>query len=107
LITGGPPFSGSIEEVKNQHLQQKPPIERISNPRIQTIASMMLRKKPETRPSTERVKELLLAFQKDTGGSQSSGLAAIAVAGARIAEQQSQEEARKQAEKDAQERRQG
>ena len=95
MITGGPPFSGSIEEVKNQNLQQKQPIERISNPRIQTIASMMLRKKPETRPSTERVKELLLAFQKDAGGSQSSGLAAIAVAGARIAEQQSQEGVRK------------
>lgn len=105
LITGSPPFSGSREDLREQHLHSQPPIAKITNPRLQTLIGMMLRKMPETRPKLERVKTLFEQMKSTEVISSSGALNAIALAAAKISEESGMEEAQQLLARSAQERR--
>ena len=71
LLTGQPPFAGTKEDLKRQHLQSEPPALNLVNTRLRSLLVMMLRKNPETRPPLERIMKLLeqmikSGFVKDT-----------------------------------------
>ena len=94
LLTGAPPFSGSREELKDHHLHSSPPITKINNPQLRTLISMMLRKTPETRPTLERVHDLLAQMRKQERGNSSSGLSSLSFAAAKISENEAIEQAK-------------
>lgn len=105
LLTGTPPFVGTPEELKEQHLYQQPPISKITNSRLQTLVGMMLRKNPITRPSLGRVKNQLEQLINSGDHNPSGGLQALSLAAAKIAENSSKEEARELSAKSVEERR--
>jgi len=93
LLTGKPPFSGSIEELKQQHLHSAPPELNQSNPRLTSLLLMMLRKATETRPSLERIKTLLDQIYIQTEESGSSNFEALSIAAVEILNQSAKKEA--------------
>ncbi|MFX0203320.1 MAG: serine/threonine-protein kinase [Candidatus Hodarchaeota archaeon] len=97
LLTGQPPFlGGGLEDLRAQHLYAEPPKNKIKNPRLRSLLSMMLRKSPETRPSLDRVKSILTEIVKiQDEGSPGTGLNALAEAGAIAAERAAEEEAKR------------
>jgi serine/threonine-protein kinase len=105
LLTGSPPFSGTAEDLKEQHLHQPPPTMKITNLRLQTLIGIMLRKIPETRPSLERVKTNLEQIKRLDGPIPLNGLSALSMAAAKISEKASLEEAQKVSAKNEEERR--
>ncbi len=89
LLTGKPPFQGpEREDYKKQHLQVEPiPLKVEANPRLRQLVSTMLRKPPASRPSIDRVIQILsdtLASWSDQSGS--AGFMNLAIAGAKDAE---------------------
>ncbi len=65
LLTVAPPFSGSSEELRRQHLEAPPPDLPGVHPRLRSALTMMLRKAPEARPTRERAIKLLEEFLAD------------------------------------------
>ena len=105
VFTGSPPFSGLPEDLKEQHLHHQPPISKITNPRLQTLVGMMLRKNPVTRPSLGRIKNQLEQLINSGDRNSTGGLQALSIAAAKIAENSSKEEARELSAKSLEERR--
>jgi serine/threonine protein kinase len=93
LLTGNPPFIGTTDELKQQHLNKEPPVLNIVNDRLRSLLGMMLRKIPETRPSLARVKHLLEEMQKSESQSTSGGLSLLSNAAAQVLDQSAKEEA--------------
>jgi serine/threonine protein kinase len=105
MLTGSPPFSGSSEDLKDQHLHHQPPIAKIPNPRLQTLIGLMLRKTPETRPTLERIKTLLEQLKNSAGNNPSNGLSALSIAAAKISVESAMKEAQKLSSKSEEDRR--
>lgn len=83
VLTGNPPFVGSVSDLKEMHLTQAPPSLAAARPEFQTVVSMMLRKPPETRPSLSRLKQILERIKAKPAGNKNikaEGLAAAAAA---------------------------
>lgn len=102
LLTGRPPFTGTKEDLKRQHLQSGPPTLNSVNARLRLLLSMMLRKTPETRPSLERVKNLLEEMQVSNGQTVAGGFSALSSIAAAIADQSAKEDAQRRTEQDEQ-----
>ena len=102
LITGRPPFAGTIEDLKQQHLQSEPPILNIENARLRSLLSIILRKIPETRPSLERVKNLLEQILTSISQPESGGFSALSDVAAVISDQSAKEDALRRAEQNEQ-----
>ena len=96
-MSGIPPFRGpTMPDYEKQHLFSPAPVVEKANPLIRSLISMLLRKNPEARPSTERVRAILEnVISTSAPNRPSSGLQAIALAGAKEVESISAEEARK------------
>jgi len=106
LLTGSPPFTGSREDLKDQHLHKQPPIGKIANTRLQTLVGMMLRKSPETRPSLERIRTILEQINNQISSNiPSDNFGSLALAAAKVSEKSALAEAQKLSEKSAQEHR--
>ncbi len=100
LLAGHPPFQGSGEALKHQHLTESPPKLENHNPQLCSLLLIMLRKNPETRPNLNRVKKTLKEISKSNNDCPSqTGLAALMEAGVNIATHQAREEAKCEAEK--------
>jgi len=94
LITGHPPFQGSDESLKQQHLRESPPCLEGHSPRLHSLLLMMLRKTPEVRPTLNRVIDILGVIQKeDTSQPSGQGKVALAEAGAEIVSLEAKREA--------------
>jgi serine/threonine-protein kinase len=96
LLTGKPPFLGTVEEIQHRHLFKDPPVLQCA-PKLRSLVSLMLRKLPESRPSQQRVRTVLCEFLQapDDGGR----LGFLAEAGARVAQAQSEAERRAEEER--------
>lgn len=105
LLTGRPPFSGTVEDIKQQHLQSEPPTLQSVHPRLRSLLSMMLRKLPETRPSLERVKYHLEQTLESNGRVVAGGFSALSNVAAEVLEQSAKEDAQIRTEQDEQHRR--
>lgn len=105
LLTGDPPFIGTTDELKQQHLHKEPPVLNIANAQLRSLLSMMLRKNPETRPSLSRVKHLLDEMQKSESQPTSGGLSLLSNAAALVLDQSAKEEALRLQERSEQVRR--
>ena len=58
LTTGKPPFSGTVEQLRDAHLQTIPAPITACPPRLATFASLMLRKPVEARPTLLRCRDI-------------------------------------------------
>jgi eukaryotic-like serine/threonine-protein kinase len=59
LVTGNPPFQGTVTDLQDKHLHQSPPDIAGVSPRFQSICTMMLRKEPTGRPLLSRLAMVL------------------------------------------------
>jgi len=108
LVTGQPPFKGTNAALKQQHLSESPPSLNNHNHQLSSLLIMMLRKNPQTRPDLERTKNILKQIIRGIKDHDSQlGLTALAEVGAKVATFQAQEEARRVAEKEKLDRREG
>jgi hypothetical protein len=90
MVDGLPPFSGSVEEVRQAHLTKAPPELANAPPRLASLVSSMLRKPPESRPTADRSIAVLAAIENSAA---SPAVAALASAGQKIAAERSRQEA--------------
>ncbi|MGA2064068.1 MAG: serine/threonine-protein kinase [Thermoguttaceae bacterium] len=74
LLTGRPPFCGP--NYREQHLTSNPPQLEEHHPLMASLASMLLRKQPQSRPTRDRVTTLLQRLRDAAGGEASRGAAA-------------------------------
>ena len=95
LLTGSPPFNGTKEEIKKQHLESPPPLIEGINPKLRSLISLLLRKLPESRPSLQRVQKMLNEMSDDNVviGNGSKSLKKLAEVGALFFEKESAAEA--------------
>ena len=63
LLTGRPPFSGSIDDVRDAHLHSTPPSIPGADPRLVSLLNHMLRKAQAVRPSRDRVNAIIGAIE--------------------------------------------
>lgn len=87
LTTGWPPFQGSDEELRKSHLSATPPDLESSNPLLRSLATSLLMKAPDARPSAARVRRILdqLMEEERAGTGATTGRSLLAQAGARAA----------------------
>ena len=90
LLCGTPPFRGDVNELRRQHLEDPPSPLQTERAQFASLVTMMLRKRPETRPSQERVKEVLDQLELTE---HSPRPARLAEHGARLAAQAAKSEA--------------
>ena len=107
LLTGRPPFPGPrTENFQDQHLNQEPPRIEKHDPKVRSLSYTMLRKALQARPSLDRVTNFLRQAAQATHEPQAEGgLAALANAGAFLAEREAEVEARSQSEREKREAR--
>lgn len=91
LLTGKPPFSTQPEE---QHQREPLPEFECGDGRLRALINNMARKLPETRPSASRVEDILVAIVEKPQAERSGALASLATAGAQIAQQEQQVQAK-------------
>jgi serine/threonine-protein kinase len=100
LLTGHPPFHGSNETLKHQHLTESPPRLENHHPQLCSLLTRMLRKDQESRPNLNRIKEILKKISEgDNNYSSQTGLTALMEAGEQEAAYQAEQEARQQSAK--------
>jgi serine/threonine protein kinase len=80
LMSGAPPFEGSIPTLQEKHLHESPPAIRGIGPQLQMLVSMMLRKQGDARPSLERIVRILKAVPKSAGAPMDAALQGLAAA---------------------------
>jgi eukaryotic-like serine/threonine-protein kinase len=105
LLTGKPPFQGSREELRHQHLFTEPPRINGIDDRLSTIIYMMLRKSPEPRPSAARILLVLDQFTQQKQSYSTLNLSSLSQAAATVSEQNAKEEVKKLLAQDEKERR--
>ncbi len=95
LLSGKPPFSGMpIEDLREAHLFQQPPLIVENEPRLRALITMMLRKNPSGRPSLERVIKILEEIDNDLDNpTMDEGLQDLAKAGALAADDENRSDA--------------
>lgn len=57
LVTGNPPFNGSVEELREKHLSDIPQVLNIDSKQLSILIDSCLRKIPNTRPTLQTMKE--------------------------------------------------
>lgn len=98
-VNGSPPFSGTQDQLRHQHLNESPPDLGGGSPRLRSLVSMMLRKTPLTRPAVSRVISQLEAISEaETSGPASGGWGALEKAGAAVAQAEATAEAKREKE---------
>ncbi len=102
MINGRPPFLGSIDEVREGHLNREPPHLKGVDHRLEGFGRLMLRKIAENRPSLERCRKVYSEVGSHPLRERSRALAA---AGAKVAQEELAAEAQKRTEEDAQQSR--
>ncbi len=106
LLTGHPPFQGSNDLLKHQHLTEKPPRLKNHHPQLCSLLTMMLRKNQDARPNLDRVMKIMGEISKNNKDHLSqTGLSALMEAGETVAAHQAAEEAKREAEKAKSEKR--
>lgn len=89
ILSGSPPFnSDRLDQLREMHLNSKPPSLTASNAQLRQVIQMSLRKSPESRPSVESI-----AKQLENVQTTNSNNSKIAEAGAKVAEKLASEEA--------------
>lgn len=96
LFVGTPPFNGSIDDIRESHLQKAPTPIAALPPRFSAFVSHMLRKPPNARPTLERCAKVLTELHVAPASSE-KGHPVIDQAAKLVAEKEAQEEARNQA----------
>ncbi len=96
VLTGNPPFNGSIDDIRESHLHKVPSPVAVLPPRFAAFVAHMLRKPPNARPTLERCAEVLSEIEVASGSSDRVH-SAIDEAAKLVAEVEAQEEARNQA----------
>lgn len=66
LLTGAPPFTGSVADLQRAHISASPPEIASALPQLRAVVSMMLRKSPAARPSRDRVIQALESMHAAT-----------------------------------------
>lgn len=90
LVAGHPPFtSNPSDEHQHASVPQLPS----TDPRFRSLVGMMLRKLPESRPSIERIRQLLEQINRAPIITAGTAVAELAKVGADVAEAQSREQA--------------
>lgn len=103
IATGRPPFGGSLDQIREQHLNVAPPqIDRLP-PRIAAFVSQMLRKPPEARPTLSRCNQVFAEIEREQKKAHSS-LHALAEAAKKVAAIEAEEEAKRSSEADRRKR---
>lgn len=92
LFLGHPPFSGSMDDIRENHLHIVPPSIDALTPRISAFISHMLRKPPSARPTLARC-EKVLAEIRESQEQVVSTYPAIEEAAKQVAEREAKEEA--------------
>ncbi len=92
LLTGAPPFTGSPQELKEEHLHAPPPLVEGVAPQLGSLLTMLLRKHPEARPSLGRTRHILESLPTDRR--HNGTLSALAEKGRVLAAEAAEEEAR-------------
>lgn len=100
LMTGQPPFAGTLpEDLRRQHLHSEPPSLKNCSPRLASLLLMMLRKSPEARPSQQRVKDLLNSLATiEEADQERMAFSELARAGLEVASSEVQAESERQSE---------
>lgn len=91
ILIGMPPFRATTEEdLREKHLHEDPPpLPSPISPRLRTLLSMMLRKAPNTRPTLERVRNILTELRTTpSNATQPAGFDLLAQAGTEVARDQ-------------------
>jgi serine/threonine-protein kinase len=97
LSTGAPPFSGDFDSLREKHLNEIPKSLDSLPASVRSLVSLMMRKQPELRPSSERCKTVL---EKARGAGAQSVRAVdnkLAEAVSEVAVRQARQEAAQQA----------
>lgn len=98
IINGRPPFLGSFDDVRESHLNDEPPPLNNVDPRLEAFARLMLRKTIENRPSLDRCRKVLSDVAARPLRARNE---ALAVAGARVVQQELAAEALRRSQEDA------
>lgn len=97
VVSGTPPFEGTIEQVREAHLQRPPPDLEGVTAAFQTAVRMMLRKAPEARPTRERIAGIMRQVGSPPAPAAPSGPLARLAAAADAHEREEAERAAEQA----------
>lgn len=89
LLTGRPPYAGSREELREQHLSARVPRIQGVDAALNSLASMMLRRVADTRPSLDRIRTQLASLAHPR--TDSPAAARLAEAGVRVAENEAEQ----------------
>lgn len=89
LLNGSVPFDGTVEEIAQGHLQALPPDLSDAPDRLQGLVKHMLRKNPETRPSSRRC---LHVFKNAENSSSDKTIALLTNAASVVADQEAESE---------------
>lgn len=90
LLTGKPPFSGGVDELRVAHLGASPELLGNAPPRLATFASQMLRKSPEGRPTLSRCR---VVFEQGFDLPVSGARSLLAAAARQVESREAEEEA--------------
>src|SRR5262249_43032673 len=94
LVTGHPPFTTNPND---EHQHSAVPAFECDENRLRSVIQMALRKLPESRPSAERVRQILEQIATTPMVSAGSAASELAAVGAQIAEAQTREQAQLEA----------
>ncbi|MBD2551554.1 serine/threonine protein kinase [Microcystis elabens FACHB-917] len=92
LFTGSPPFTGSLDDIREGHLHGVPEPLRDLPPRFSAFVSHMLRKPPNARPTLERCFNVLSEIDLASDSSLTSS-SVIDLAAEHVAKREAEEEA--------------
>lgn len=82
LLSGRPPFSGSMDQLQDQHLHAAPPELADRSPQVKALLAMTLRKPSDARPSLSRVIQILDSISQQVGVPSDTALQKLAAAAA-------------------------
>lgn len=78
LVSTAPPFpTGTVDELRQRHLEAEPPPLSSESPQLRQLVSMLLRKLPDSRPSIQRTIALLASAQSATVSAPSAGVSRL------------------------------
>lgn len=95
LLTGAPPFVGSIDEIRDGHLFRHPPAIEILPAGTSAFVTQMLRKTPAARPTLGRCAQVLGNVPLETKEA-TAGRIALSAAAKQVATEEAEKEARQQ-----------
>lgn len=94
IINGAPPFNGDVDTIRKAHLETSPPTLDQVPPRLNSIATHMLRKTAASRPTLQRFTKVFEGLDSSSGKPHKI---ALAEAGQAVAHKEAEEETRRRA----------